>query len=1026
MFSPYKVFLILLLLNACGPSLPDEVADELAGIRQPVGFNDHIRSILSDRCYTCHGPDENSREADLRFDLGREHIIASSGAEVLKDLLVDRILSSDPEAMMPPPESNLELSDLEKALLIRWVDEGAKFQKHWAWTSPQVSDLPKFSTDWIRNPIDNFTFAKITSANLQPKEQADDVVLLRRLYFDLIGLPPTLEEIEQYLSTDPKIRWENTIDSLMASPHYGERMAVEWLDLSRYADTHGYTVDRYRDMSPWRDWVIEAFNNHLPYNQFVTEQLAGDMLPNATSQQILATGFNRNHPQNMEGGIVSEEFRIEYAADRANTFGTAFLGLTFGCARCHDHKYDPISQEEYFQVFSYFDNINESGQISFDNATPVPTLVLMDEEVAAIVEMLEREITDLEENMQPPSSERMIRLKQSLNTGLVAHFDFDRPILSDRLKSSRIAIAKTSTQSQEILLGDGYSGKAPVLDGDAWLDLGNSGLFDREQPFTIAMWAWIPKALKNGTIFHKGEGAILYNFRGYHVALRDNGLEVVMARTLPDNALVGYSASGMPRDQWVHLTMTYDGSSKASGLSLYVDGKIQDLVIEQDNLNKSILLSRDKNQPGLQLGARWRGLGIKDARLDEVRVYDRTLREIEVAALADKEDLGTQIAVIPSAHKKQEVELREKRRQLNHTVDSLQEVMVMKEMTQPRPTFLLDRGQYDAPLHQVTPDVPALFASSTTEQPNNRLELAEWLFDPNNPLTARVVVNRIWQTFFGIGLVETSEDFGSQGSRPSHPQLLDWLATELIQHNWDIQHIQRLIVTSATYLQTSHATAEERTADPQNRLYARGTARRLTAEMVRDNALAASGLLATKIGGPSVKPYQPAGLWKVNQSTYEEDHGENLYRRSMYTVWKRSVPHPTLHTFDAPERSECMPRRQETNTPMQSLVLLNDPTFVEAARVLGKTIVSAASPTKGIELAFRRACSRSPAAEEQQLLQDLYDQEIDRFQKDPSKMKGWLQIGESQIDDDSRRVQYAASGVVASAILNSDAAIVRR
>ena len=1026
MFSPYKVFLILLLLNACGPSLPDEVADELAGIRQPVGFNDHIRSILSDRCYTCHGPDENSREADLRFDLGREHIIASSGAEVLKDLLVDRILSSDPEAMMPPPESNLELSDLEKALLIRWVDEGAKFQKHWAWTSPQVSDLPKFSTDWIRNPIDNFTFAKITSANLQPKEQADDVVLLRRLYFDLIGLPPTLEEIEQYLSTDPKIRWENTIDSLMASPHYGERMAVEWLDLSRYADTHGYTVDRYRDMSPWRDWVIEAFNNHLPYNQFVTEQLAGDMLPNATSQQILATGFNRNHPQNMEGGIVSEEFRIEYAADRANTFGTAFLGLTFGCARCHDHKYDPISQEEYFQVFSYFDNINESGQISFDNATPVPTLVLMDEEVAAIVEMLEREITDLEENMQPPSSERMIRLKQSLNTGLVAHFDFDRPVLSDRLKSSRIAIAKTSTQSQEILLGDGYSGKAPVLDGDAWLDLGNSGLFDREQPFTIAMWAWIPKALKNGTIFHKGEGAILYNFRGYHVALRDNGLEVVMARTLPDNALVGYSASGMPRDQWVHLTMTYDGSSKASGLSLYVDGKIQDLVIEQDNLNKSILLSRDKNQPGLQLGARWRGLGIKDARLDEVRVYDRTLREIEVAALADKEDLGTQIAVIPSAHKKQEVELREKRRQLNHTVDSLQEVMVMKEMTQPRPTFLLDRGQYDAPLHQVTPDVPALFASSTTEQPNNRLELAEWLFDPNNPLTARVVVNRIWQTFFGIGLVETSEDFGSQGSRPSHPQLLDWLATELIQHNWDIQHIQRLIVTSATYLQTSHATAEERTADPQNRLYARGTARRLTAEMVRDNALAASGLLATKIGGPSVKPYQPAGLWKVNQSTYEEDHGENLYRRSMYTVWKRSVPHPTLHTFDAPERSECMPRRQETNTPMQSLVLLNDPTFVEAARVLGKTIVSAASPTKGIELAFRRACSRSPAAEEQQLLQDLYDQEIDRFQKDPSKMKGWLQIGESQIDDDSRRVQYAASGVVASAILNSDAAIVRR
>ena len=1022
----YFVLWVLCLGAACTTSLPEEVARAMAEIEDPVTFNDHIRPILSDRCYTCHGPDENSREGDLRFDLGRDHIVSANGSNLLGSALIERIVNSDPAEVMPPPESNLLLSAHEKALLIRWVEDGAEFEEHWAWQAPPEIEVPTSSADFITNPIDNFILDRLEGSDLQPKNKADDEILLRRLYFDLIGLPPTIEQSDQYLQSDSDARWQETIADLMASPHYGERMAVDWLDIARFADTHGYTVDRYRDMSPWRDWVINAFNQQMPYDQFVIEQLAGDMLPEATSDQVLATGFNRNHPQNMEGGIVPEEFRIEYAADRANTFGTAFLGLTLGCARCHDHKYDPISQEEYFQFFSYFDNINESGQISFDNAMPVPTMVLMDDEVSAIVKMLEQEIADLETSILPPSDEATSTLEQSLKDGLVAHFDFDAQSSVDRQNAARKPVAKTSTQKENINLVEGYSGKAVQLNGDAWIDLGDAGLYDREQPFTIATWAWIPAALEDGTIFHKGEGAVLYNFRGYHLALRANGLELVMARTLPDNALVAYSPAGIPREQWVHIAMTYDGSSYADGLALYLNGKQQMLDIEQDNLSKSILISRQENQPGLQLGARWRGLGIKDARLDEVKVYERPLRPIEISALAGKEDQGTEVALITRTAKNHQAKLIEKRRQLNHTVDSLQEVMVMRELPEQRPTFLLDRGQYDAPLQEVSSDVPAVFANATEEQPKNRLDLARWLFNPHNPLTARVVVNRIWQSFFGIGLVETAEDFGSQGSKPSHPQLLDWLALQLIEHDWSLQHIQKLIMNSATYQQSSKATVVDLERDPENRLYARGPARRLTAEMVRDNALAASGLLTKRIGGPSVKPYQPEGLWRVNQSTYEQTHGDDLYRRSMYTVWKRSVPHPTLHTFDAPERSECMPRRQETNTPLQSLILLNDPTFVEAARVLGSEILNAETPKEGIKQVFRLACSRLPTPEELHVLQALYQQELKRFTDHPEKMSGWLQAGESPSTSQQRSVAYASSAVVASAILNSDATIVRR
>lgn len=1061
-------FLLLQLLASCGPQLPVGVEGELAALPKDLDFNIHVKPVLSDRCFACHGPDQAKREAGLRLDneesayaalVDHPDKFAIKPGNLANSEVYHRIVSANPEEMMPPPESDLHLTDRDKAILIRWIQEGAEYKPHWAFIPPTLPSPPKLEKEeWATNEIDHFIRRKIDQKGWKVSPAADKEMLLRRLSFDLTGLPPSSAQMDQFLADESPESYEKMVDQMLASSAYGERMATDWMDVSRFADTHGYTVDRYRDMSPWRDWVIKAFNENMPYDQFVTWQLAGDLLPNATDEQILATGFNRNHQQNMEGGIVPEEFRTEYVADRANTIGAAFIGITMECARCHDHKYDPITQKNYYELFSFFNNVQEAGQISYDNAMAVPTLLLKDEKTDSLLEQFqsrikekEQEIAALDEEALSEFTSWLAGKKQRLKAypkGLVAHFDLDNSTIKNKLSPYQKGVMKQQHVKGEIApnISEGKFGQGLLLDGDAWLDLGNVAAYDRATPFSISIWANIPTALENGVLFHKGVGAALYNFRGFHLALKDNKLELLMARTEPYNAIIEY-VDKVPRDKWIQLTMTYDGSSKAKGLKLFINGEEQITQVTSDNLYKSILFQNGgPSEPGLQIGARWRGIGAGGTTVDEILVFDRTLTDLEVKQLVEPSQVSRLLAQSASnlPNKQKELladyfiaqaspkrngqldALSRLRRQYNQVLDTIKEIMVMREMAEARPSYILQRGQYDVPGERVYPNTPEHLLEMPEDYPKNRLGLTQWLLHPDHPTTARVIVNRYWQQFFGLGLVPTSEDFGNQGDLPSHPELLDWLAVNFRTNGWDIKQTIKLIVMSSTYRQSSKASTEQMEADPQNIFLARGPSMRLSAEMLRDNVLSASGLLSSKIGGPSVKPYQPAGLWRINGTRYQADTGEKLYRRSLYTFWKRTIPHPTQATFDAPSRANCSVRRQKTSTPLQALVLLNDPIFVEAAKVIGQQIALTDDTASGIQSAFRNLTGRKASAEEVTLLQELQQQELQKFKQYPDKLAGWIQAGEYAIDQSLDPALIAANAVVASTIINADASIVKR
>ncbi len=1038
---------VLFLLAACGPDLPDPIAEAYAKLPEVVDFNEHIRPILSDRCFACHGPDAATQQAGLRLDGHSwataalpEHpaLVAIAPGKPAKSEMISRILHQDPNLKMPPPESNLKLSDREVAMLYKWIEQGAIYKQHWAFLPPAAPE---------GKSVDHFVQTRLKEHGLSSSPEADKSLLLRRVTLDLTGLPPTPQELEQFLLDDRPDAYERVVDRLLASPHYGEHLAADWMDVARFADTHGYTVDRFRDMSPWRDWVIEAFNANMPYDSFVVWQLAGDLLPNATPEQRLATGFNRLHQQNMEGGIVPEEFRVEYVADRVNTFSTAFLGLTTACARCHDHKYDPISQREYYQLFSYFNNVPEAGQISWDNAMPVPTLLLPDSTTAAAIKALEApllraRVQEMDEHDEAAYTAWFSRLKQRS----------PKPVLKDRVAHYRLAgnlrnddggppgeMRRTASNDERPT----FTEEGLLLDGDAWLHCEGTRSFGRSDPFSVAIRVKIPSDLEDGVIFHQGEGAAIYNFRGYHLALKDSKLQVMMAHTTPYNAIEMAYHQPVPREEWVDLVLTYDGSSKAEGFVLYVNGVARGGEVVIDNLYKDIQFGREV-EPPLQVGARWRGKGLRGAVAGAVSIYDRALTPLEAAHLSGDSKLRTYLTgAVRNAqegealyryyqsnydtdHRKRLEELQALRRQKAALVEPVQEVMVMAEMEQPRPTFILERGQYDVHGDTVKPGVIAALGAMPEEFPANRLGLAQWLLLPENPLFARVAVNRYWQRYFGTGLVRTTEDFGSQGECPSHPQLLDWLALEFQRSGYDVKALQKTIVMSATYRQDSRMSPELRERDPDNRLLARGPSSRLTAEMLRDNALAAAALLNREIGGPSVKPYQPAGLWRVNGGTYVQDGGDKIYRRGLYTFWKRTVPNPSQRTFDAPTRSECTVRRQKTSTPLQALVLLNDPTFTEAARRLGEQMALTERSDLAIKLAFTKVTGREPSAEELNVLQEMQVSAYTKFRDYPEKMEGWLVAGDSPPAKQNNAALVAANSLVASTILNLDATLVKR
>lgn len=1060
------------LLFACSTQLPDDVAEAYNALPDKLDYNLHVKPVLSDKCFACHGPDKAKQKAGLRLDV-RENAVAelpdSPGKFAIDpgdpdgSEMVHRILSNDPAYLMPLPESHLTLSAKEKAILIKWIDEGAEYKPHWAFVKPVLPDVPSGRYDAkAENEIDRFIFHKLESEGLAPSPEADRELLLRRVSLDLTGLPPTIEEIEAFLKDQSPDAYEKLVDRLLSSAHYGEKMAVDWLDLARFADSHGYTVDRIRDMSPYRDWVIHAFNKNYPYDKFIQWQLAGDMMPQPTREMKLATAFNRNHAQNMEGGIIDEEFQSEYVVDRTNTFGDAFLGLSVGCARCHDHKYDPISQKNYYELFSFFNNIPEAGQISFDDAMPGPTLMLPTGEQEKIIAFLNERIAAQESKLQQAEGAASAGFdawiggralhhlsgEQTPGVGLVAHYTFDDGSLRNRKDPGKAGTMRLPNGPEPPVFEPHDSGKALHLNGDAWLDLGQVGLFRRSDAFSVGLWVKIPKELKEGVIFHKSTMERHFNYRGYDLYLKDNKLRLSMSHTAPSNAIRKYTTVDVPRDQWIHLMMTYDGSSRAEGLRLYLDGAVASMQTVADNLTKDILLYQ--GQPGLQIGAWDRGWGFKDGLVDDVIVYNREISSLEAKIIARRESWSSIVekmaaekmdanderllsdlkAYYLSAVNKNVAEARRALRAVRtihaDSVESVQEIMVMEEMSTPRRTYVLERGSYDAPGEEVFPNTPESILPFPAELPKNRLGLAQWLTRDDHPLAARIAVNRFWQNYFGTGFVRTTEDFGNQGELPTHPELLDWLAITFRSNGWDIKKLQKLIVMSATYRQDSRASDAAKMKDPENRLLSHGQATRLSAEMIRDNALAASGLLTKEIGGKSVSPYQPEGLWAINNTRYVPDTGQAMYRRSLYVIVKRTVPHPTLATFDAPSRSYCVVRRQKTNTPLQSLVTLNDPAFVEAARVLGEQMTRNDDLKQSITTTYRCLTGRSPDQKEIDLLIELQQAEYRKFRDHPGKAKGWLTTGQYVVDRKLDQSRVAANAVVASTIMNSDATLTKR
>ncbi len=1053
------------------PKLPADVAIEYKKISFQLDYNQHIKPILSDKCFTCHGPDKAKQKAGLRLDIATAAYsplpespgkVALSPGSLKKSEVFARIISTDPEYLMPVPKSHLSLSAKEKAFLTKWIEDGAVYQPHWAFVKPIKKTIPQSAVNNnTDNVIDKFIAAKLIENNLTPSKEAPRELLLRRLSFDLTGLPPTLEEIDQFIGDTSEDAYEKQVDRLLASPHYGEKMAADWLDLARFADTHGYTVDRLRDMSPYRDWVINSFNINMPYDNFIHQQLAGDLMPHPTKDMIIATAFNRNHQQNMEGGIIEEEFQTEYVMDRTNTFGEAFMALSVGCARCHDHKYDPFSQKNYYQLFSFFNNVAEAGQISWNDDTPTPTLMLPTPEKEKIINYLKEKVDEQESKIE--------KIQHTVND------DFEKWIYTEQYKSLAEEITPkkglqgfyklNGTLSNEVdtsttaelgrergryaggspLFEKNKNGEALSLDGDVYLDLKSVGVFRKSQPFSIGMSLFIPKEMKAGVIFHKSNAERLYNFKGFNLSMKNNKFEIMMAHAAPSNAITRTAQGDIPRAKWIHVNMTYDGSSKAKGFKLYLDGAELEMETTMDQLYKDIIFNNDA-EPGLQIGGWDRGLGFKDGKVDDITVFNRVLTPFEInilagntswKALAQKnaKDLSTEEKKILLAYyvETENKSIQSERDELvkikNTLIDSTEhipEIMVMQEMPKPKKATILLRGQYNAPGEEVFPNTPEAILPFPTTLPKNRWGLAQWLTSNEHPLTSRVAVNRMWQIFFGTGLVKTAENFGNQGEMPSHPELLDWLAVDLRESGWDLKRLNKMIVMSKTYKQDSHTSSSLRELDPDNRLLARGPANRLSAEMIRDNALAASGLLNKKIGGKSIKPYQPEGLWEINMAEYVQDSTAEVYRRSLYVVLKRSVPNPTLAIFDASERSSCLVRRQKTNTPTQALVTLNDPTFLEASKVLGESMSQEQNLTKSITTTYRKLTGVNPAPKEISLLTQLFQDQLTKFKKSPEKVKGWTNAGMYQLSKSDDLQVIAANAVVASTILNSDATITKR
>jgi hypothetical protein len=1102
-----------------------------------VDYNWDVRPILSENCFRCHGPDEKSRMANLRLD-NAESAYASLRSGATKHAivpgqpgdseLIKRVTAETPAMRMPPRQANKTLTSEQIDILRKWIEQGATYKPHWAFLAPVKQTPPAVTFNGRQlSEIDRFTLARLQKDGLGFSPEADRETLINRVTLTLTGLPPTLREMDAFVQDKGPNAYERLVDRLLASPAYGEHMAGAWMDLARYAESDGF-LDDYQDRLfwPYRDWVIAAFNKNMPFDQFSTWQLAGDLLPSHTKEQALATAFLRVGKRTTENGAIDEEYRVEYVVDRTNTVGTTFLGLTTGCARCHDHKYDPISHKDFYSLSGFFNSTDEPGFYApgMTGVTAGPTLPWTDPATDAKLAAAETTIRNREDAYKAARSlaaraatakaETLLRapsdlsqtLKESVAQGLVAYYPFEEtsPIPDENLPRSRPqgrrpspprlapltsgnlfggpagaaragvpndglvrpgarasgtpppataerapvetrpaappggrAIARplpSDLVRQDLVftpsplpgvepavleapvLREGARGKAFYFTDTNRGFLGpDVGYFERAQPFSLDLWVLPGQEYENSTVLNHREndnngGA------GYALQLEKNHLRFDIMHSRAGNMLRVVTKQTLPVKRWTHVTVTYDGSSRAAGIAVYVDGTPAEADILRDNLTRTILVegggTLGDEFMGLSFGKRFRETTLKDGAIDEIRVYAKSLTPLEVGYLQDQAlptatSARADVVELLVARDRRVMEaawnLEVARQAQNLIISVVPEIPVMGDTPTPRPTYELIRGLYTDHGDQVPPRGLNQVFPWDNSLPPNRIGLAKWLFDRKNPLTSRVFVNRLWQMHFGRGLVETSEDFGSQGTIPTHPELLDWLAVKFIESGWDIKQMQRLIVTSATFRQSSVVSDDLLKKDPRNLLLGRAPRMRMTAEMVRDAALAASGLLVKKIGGPSVYPYQPDGIWDGFMFTRypgaTEIPADDHHRRSLYSFIKRNAPHPAMATFDLPDRGVALARRQMSNTPLQALALLDDPQYVEAYRTLAAHVLrEGTDDASHVTMTFRLATRRRPLPNEVAPMLAYYKEQLQRYATDGKAASELLKNGVTAAD----------------------------
>jgi hypothetical protein len=1028
-------------------------------------YNADVRPILADKCFRCHGPDAAARQGDLRLDVREEAIADRGGHQAIvpgrpeASEIYRRIVTEEAGEQMPPPDSGQSLSAEERETLRRWLAAGAKYEAHWSFIPPEAVELPQGPQGGeTAHPIDRFIDAHLQEAGVKPNGAAAPEILCRRLHLDLTGLPPTIAEVEQFVvaytarGADREAVFEALVDRLLASPRYGERMAAPWLDAARFADTNGYQTDGPRQMWRWRDWVIAAFNRNLPFDEFTVEQLAGDLLPTPTLDQQIATGFHRNHRMNAEGGIIAEEYLAEYVADRVETTGTVWLGLTVGCARCHDHKYDPISQREFYELFDFFNRVPEPGKAIRDDNSP-PTIAAPTQEQQEQLVALRAKATGAEKAWTNAQAEVAAAERAwagqatrdpsqwTITDGLTHRFLFDASLADEAAPETKATWSAKGSPSY----APGPFGFSLQLDGQGSLNAGHIPQFDSEKPFSSSVWLR-PDEEDSGTIYAAMDADMSQN--GIELRLTSGRPQIVLCARILDDVVRVETEQALPAGQWSHFAWTYDGSRSAKGVRAFIDGRPVKIKVVTDTLSNKFKVTES-----LTIGAAGTG-GEFQGRIADLRYYERALAHHEAAIVY----CGLSIRALAQAYgsyrdpaaaiKMREYflrhaapkELKAKREAVRLTKADVVELerqvpttMVMLDEPGLRKTHVLLRGEYDKPGDVVAAGVPKAFGLPLpSDESHDRLALARWLVDRRHPLTARVAVNRLWQQFFGVGLVKTVEDFGLQGDWPVHKDLLDWLAVDFMDRGqgWDVKLLVKRIVTSAAYRRSSKLSPELLKADAENRLLARGPRFRLSAEAVRDSALFASGLLKERVGGPSVKPYQPAGLWEelgTGAVKYEQDHGDDLYRRSLYVYRKRTVSVPMLSLFDAAARETCVVRQTRTNTPLQSLNLLNDVAFVEAARALAARMLrdGGSDPAVQIEHGFRLVLARRPSAEELALLTAGHERRLTAFQSDHKAASALLAQGESPRDGSFDVAQWAAMTTTANVLLNLDEFVTR-